>query len=65
MSIFYKIDGSKRRAKKGYNKYYFRLHSINLHLLKVEGKVAKIDELEDHLSLYITMTFSGILRWLA
>ena len=44
MSIFYKIDGSKK-GRKDYSAYYYRLQKINLHFSEADGKSYKIDEL--------------------
>jgi len=35
---------TKKKAKEGYNAYYFILLMINLYLMEVEVEVAKMDE---------------------
>jgi len=40
MSIFYKIDGSKK-GRKDYSAYYYRFQKINLHFSEADGKVTK------------------------
>jgi len=40
MSIFFKIDGSKKE-RKSYSAYYFRLQKINLHFSEADGKITK------------------------